>query len=1111
MKKTVNLLVLTVATTLSAATNRLTEKREPRTANDFFSGIERGFQTPPDSVKPSVYWYWLSDNISKEGVTRDLEAMAEVGIGRAFIGNIGLDKNETPYGNVKLFTNEWWGVTEQAIKTASRVGVEIGLFNSPGWSQSGGPWVKPTQTMRYLASTELRLKGPQRFSQQLAAPQADFENVRVLAFPTSTQDINKLANYSPVITSSVAMPGVANLVDGKPETEAAFPDGTSLTLDINLAKPLTAQSLVLVPAQRPFRADCELQVSTGGQYRSLKSFELNRSNPALNVGFLPYGPVAVSFPAARGTKFRLVLTNMSKGGGLAEINLSAVPRLDRYVEKQLGKMFQTPLPLWKDYQWPTQPEPTDKAHIINPAKVMDISSCLKPDGTLTWSVPAGEWVVVRFGMVPTGVTNSPAAPEGRGLEIDKLSKTAVESHFNAFVGNVLSRIPQAERTALKWVVADSYETGSQNWTDGMAAAFKTRYGYDPTPWLPVLTGRIVSSAAQSDRFLWDLRRLVADRVAYQYVGGLREVSHQNGLKLWLENYGHWGFPGEFLQYGGQADEVGGEFWNEGELGSIECRAASSAAHIYGKNKVAVESFTAGGKPYQRYPALLKKRGDWSFTEGTNNTVLHVLITQPDADKVPGVNAGFGTEFTPNNTWFKQSKAFITYLRRCMFMLQQGKPVNDVAYFIGEDTPKMTGIRDPELPAGYSFDYINAEVLHNRVRVRDGRLVLPDGMSYRLLVLPPLETMRPELLRKIRDLVAQGAVVLGPAPSRSPSLQNYPAADSEVKKIAAELWGTVDGKTVKSGKFGKGMVMAGLDMQAALHQLNVLPDVELAPELTENPSVLYAHRTTADGELYFLTNQTDQRVRVSPTFRIAARQPEFWDPVTGSRRLLPEFTANAGTTTVPLTLEPLQSCFVVFRKAANRPVAIAGATNFPVPTVLTQLNGPWTVAFDGSKRGPAKPVVFTTLSDWSKHPNDSIRYYAGTAVYHSTFAGKKPRKNERVYLNVGTVGVMARVKLNGIDVGTVWTAPWQVDITSALKSGPNKLEVEVVNTWVNRLIGDSKLPVDERRTWLNVNPYTPESKLFASGLLGPVTVQKVTFSGTETVRNRRSTKAGSTRK
>lgn len=1090
---------------LSVVTISLTKKRPPTS----FATIEQGFQMPPDSVKPSVYWYWLSDNISKEGVTRDLEAMAEIGIGRAFIGNIGLDKNETPYGNVKLFSDEWWGVTEQAIKTGSRVGVDIGLFNSPGWSQSGGPWIKPTQTMRYLTTSEVRVKGPMLYAQKLPMVAADFQDVSLLAFPAPENDADDLAMYQPTVTGS-GVTDAANLVDGKPETEATFADNSSLTIDISLAKPLTARSLVLIPAQKRFRADCQLQVSEGGAYRTIKTFELNRSNPELNVGFMPYGPVAVSFPATKGSQFRLILSKMSQKGGLADIKLSAAARLDRYVEKQLAKMFQTPLPLWNEYQWQTQSEPDNRAFTVDPAKVINLSKSLSADGTLTWQVPAGNWVVVRFGMAPTGVTNAPASPEGRGPEVDKMSKTAVEAHFNAFMGSILNRIPKADRTALKWVVADSYETGSQNWTDGMAADFRKRYGYDPTLWLPVLTGRIVGSATQSDRFLWDVRRLVADRVAYQYVGGLRDISNKNGLKLWLENYGHWGFPGEFLQYGGQSDEVGGEFWNEGELGSIECRAASSAAHIYGKTKVAAESFTAAGLGYQRYPALLKKRGDWSFTEGINNTLLHVFITQPYADKVPGVNAGFGTEFNRNNTWFGQSKAFIDYLRRCMFMLQQGKPVNDVAYFIGEDAPKMTGVRNPELPQGYSYDYINAEVLNTRISVREGRLVLPDGMSYRLLVLPQLETMRPELLRKIRDLVAQGAVILGPAPKRSPSLQNYPAADAEVRKLAAELWGKVDGKALKSGKFGKGTVLMGMDMQTALSQLSVLPDVKMAPEPTGTPSVLYAHRTTSDGDLYFLTNQTDQTVNLSPAFRINGKQPECWDPVTGAIRLLPAFVTNGGSTTVPLKLEPFQSCFVVFRKPVSQPLTVAGANNFPTPTMLTQVTGPWTVTFEATKRGPAKPVLFTTLTDLSKHANDSIRHYAGTAVYHSTFTAEKPTKGERVYLNLGAVSVMARVKLNGFDAGTAWTAPWQVDITPALKSGLNKLDVEVVNTWVNRLIGDSKLPVSERKTWSNVNPYQSDSKLFASGLIGPVTVQAVNFLGSGTVEAARPTGSGRTR-
>ena len=367
-----------------------------------------------------------------------------------------------------------------------------------------------------------------------------------------------------------------------------------------------------------------------------------------------------------------------------------------------------------------------------------------------------------------------------------MNRAALKAHFDAYITPLLKKLTPAERKSWTHVIADSYEAGPQNWTDGFAADFQKRYGYDPLRFLPVMGGRIVGSADQSDRFLWDLRRFVADRIASEYVGGLRELCHAAGLKLWLENYGHWGFPGEFLQYGGQSDEIGGEFWVGSNLGSDEARAASSAAHTYGKPVVWAEAFT-GGPSFANTPRDLKNLGDWSFSEGINQFVFHVYIHQPWEDKKPGVNAWFGTEFNRHNTWFDASKPWIDYLRRCSVMLQTGHHVADVAYYIGEDTPKMTGARNPELPAGYDYDYINSEVIEKHLSVKNGRFVLPDGMSYRLLVLPESATMRPAVLKKIGQLVAAGGAVLGPAPTRSPSLENFPACDEEVKTLAAGIW------------------------------------------------------------------------------------------------------------------------------------------------------------------------------------------------------------------------------------------------------------------------------------------------------------------------------------
>jgi alpha-L-rhamnosidase/Glycosyl hydrolases family 2, sugar binding domain len=1049
------------------------------------SNLEKGFVNPPDTIQTSVYWYWMSDNISKEGVVKDLYAMKKQGINRAFIGNIGYES--TPYGKVKLFTDEWWDILHTALKTATELNIEIGIFNCPGWSQSGGPWIKPEQAMRYLTSSELKVKGGQKLETILKQPNKDFQDVRVVAFKTPKGYDSNLADFKPKMTASVPLTAVQNLMDKDAATLVAIPAAKEgVTIDFETDTEFTASSLVIQPAQNTMTATAELQIKENNTFRTLKTFPIDRKNGNLNVGFTPYGAVAVSIPATTSKHFRLVLSKISPKFNIAEITLSASPKIESYIEKTLAKMFQTPLPYWNEYQWSPQPEVADNSLIINPKDVQDISKFMAADGTLKWDVPAGDWVIMRMGMTPTGVTNSPSSPEGTGLEVDKMSKEHIETHFNAFLGEIIKRIPAADRKTWKVTVEDSYETGGQNWTDGMIEKFQKNYGYDPLPYLPTLQGKVVGNPDMSDRFLWDLRRFIADRVAYDYVAGLRDISNKHGLHTWLENYGHWGFPGEFLQYGGQSDEIGGEFWSEGELGNIENRAASSAAHIYGKTKVSAESCTAGGKAYVRYPEMMKQRLDRFFTEGINNTLLHVYITQPTDDKVPGINANFGNEFNRHNTWFEYLHLFTTYIKRTNFMLQQGKYVADVAYFIGEDAPKMTGITDPTLPTGYLFDYINGEVIRDRVTVKNGRLYLPDGMNYGLLVLPKLETMRPELLQKISDLVAQGATILGPAPKRSPSLQGFPNADSQLKKLAADLWDDIDGKTILSHKFGKGTVLSGMDMQTALNFVNIVADYD---GKTTEPT-LFIHRKTADADIYFISNQTEKKITLSPEFRINGKQPELWHPVTGTTRILTEFTQKNGVTTVPLTLDGLESVFIVFRK--NAVANTIASVNFPEPKISSTITSPWTVSFDTKMRGSAQPVVFNELMDWTKSTDDNIKYYSGTAVYKNTFTTPVPAKGERIFLHLGDVKVMAKVKVNGIDVGGVWTAPWQVDITNAVKTGDNTVEISVVNTWVNRLIGDSKLPVAERKTWTSTVLYKPESLLQPSGLRGPVTVQYVSF-------------------
>ncbi|MBM4155930.1 MAG: glycoside hydrolase family 2 [Lentisphaerae bacterium] len=1124
-----------------------------------------GFAAPPDDTRPWCYWYWISDNLTKDGITRDLEAMARVGIGQALIGNV-VDP-DTPLGGVKLMSDAWFDCMAHAAVEARRVGVGLGSFNSPGWSQSGGPWVAPTQAMRYVAFSETRVRGPARFEARLPVPKEPFQDIAVLAFPAPRGE--ETAPRPSAVRCTPAAAGAAALADGDPGTACEFPEGANIagkgvTIDLEYERPFDARSLTLHPGPGSFAVKCELSAAgADGAFRPVREFVMDRkalARPkyAVNVGFLLRGPAVVSFPAVTSRIFRLRATLQAVEGAkaapgstgtvfeppaLGEIALSAAARVDRAIEKQLGKMSSSTLPSWGAYLWPPSTEPESAGFAVAPPGIVSLGDRLAADGTLRWDVPAGDWIILRAGMTPTGAKNHPTTDEGCGLEVDKMNRDAIESHYRGFMAPFLARVPPAARSAVNRVVIDSYEVGSQNWTDGFHVSFEKAFGYDPRPWLPVLTGRIVGSADLSDRFLWDLRRHIADRIGTEYVGGLRDVARRDGLRLWLENYGHWGFPAEFLQYGGQSDDLGGEFWiREGPLApreGLELRAASSAAHLYGKRSVYAEAFTSA-RSFLESPGNLKAVGDWAYCQGINHFVLHVYIHQPWEDRKPGVNAWFGTEFNRHNTWFEPSKAWVDYLRRCHFLLRRGASVADVAYFIGDDTPKMTGIRQPALPAGYDYDFINADALLTRATVRDGRLVIPDGPSYALLALPPQDTMRPETLRRIRDLVTEGASILGPPPVRSPSLKGHPGCDAEVAKLAAELWGAESpGPSAQGAKaaarpsslaprsFGRGRVYRGNDLAGALRELGAEPAVN-APA-----GILWTHRREGDADLFFVCNPTNAPVLADVSFRVAGRAPELWHPDTGAREAAAWYESAGGRTRVPLALDPNGSVFVVFRRPASgapvarvlkdgRPLA-PGAVACPVRVTRTdaggvelaatesgrytlvradgretvtdvalppavELSNPWKVRFPGLPT-LGSPIEWPRLVSWTEHADDAVKSFSGTATYATRFdlSVDALKAGRRLTLDLGAVEAIARVRLNGRDLGVLWKTPFAVDITGAARAGANELEVEVTNLWWNRLVGDDRLSAGSKTTFTTAPPRTPRDRLLPSGLLGPVAV------------------------
>jgi hypothetical protein len=1063
----------------------------------------------------------MSDNISKEGVIKDLHAMKQAGINSVFIGNIGGEG--APYGNVKLFTDEWWDVLHTAMKTAGELDIEVGMFNCPGWSHSGGPWITAKQSMRHLIASETLItvsssESGKRLSVELPTPQQPthykdwssefinnegkpspwFQDVCTLAIPVPDDYKYNLFDAANVrITTSNMLkkenvsldrPAVGVPLDSPLAAKYIIPGGTESSITLKLPRQYDARSLSIYPASY-CRSDGELQAKVNGQFVTVASYPVRRTFPIPSVGATPFAPVVAGFDKVTSDEYRIVFRNTDRDAAIGKIVLSPTAALDKYPEKALERMVQNGNPPYTEYKWTAAlsvPAAGDTATAIDPRKIINITDMMQPGGTLVWDAPEGNWLVLRMGMAPNEVFVSPASPEGKGWEMDKLNPEHIQHHFDSFLGEVLRRIPADDRKTFRVTVMDSWEKGAQTFTDNFIDSMKASYNYDPTPFLPVLAGHLTGSPDCADRFLWDVRRLAAEMAGNNLLTNFNAISHKHGIETWIENYGDWGFPGEFLLYGKNVDRVGGEFWTGGDMRYID--VAASCAHIYNKPRVYAESFTSGSG-FRDHPFSFKRDGDAAFAAGLTSCILHVYIEQPDDDEYPGITTWFGVEFNRKNTWFKHMDLFTAYIKRCGVMLEQGLPVSDVAYFIGEDVPVNSGpfrlnpgtakdgVNVPVLPHGYHADYVNSDVIMNSMSVKDGRIVLPHGISYRILVLPPLKTMRPEVLKSIERLVADGATILGEAPERSPSLRNYPEADGELIALAAKMW---DDKTAKQRKYGKGLILSGMTIEEAFATINLVPDVKL-----DDKNIVYNHRTTDGREIYFVANLSDKTVQISPEFRAEGKHVELWNPMNGERRSL-SAQSKGISTLVPLQFEPYESMFIVF-SGKGKPETSAVEDNFPAPKVLAEINTPWTVTFESDKikRGPSEPVIFDKLQSWPQNEDERIRYYAGTAVYSNTFTlDAIPQDN--ICIDLGKASMMAKVKVNGQYVGGAWTYPYRVNISGAAKQGENTLEVEVVNTWVNRLIGDSLLPEDERVTDYSFESWMSKT-LRESGLIGPVKI------------------------
>lgn len=778
--------------------------------------------------------------------------------------------------------------------------------------------------------------------------------------------------------------------------------------------------------------------------------------------------------------------------------------------------------------------------LVDAESAKDLTLYMKPDGNFEWKAPKGNWLILRTGYTLTGHTWSRwfAYPqgdtfaEGAGYEIDYLSKAALDNHFNHLGTIILDEVKKAGGD-LAYFWSDSWECGKLTWTQDFPEQFMHYRKYDLKPYMAILSGYIVKDSLFCERFQEDFDRTIQDCIADNYYGHFYDLCHKNGLNVGNEAGGPNDIPPQdVLKNLGRCDIPAGEFWvhyklpedgmNSRKSARLNLKQTASAAHIYGLREAQAEAFTQMEQDRTHWslgPYDLKPYANDAFCEGINRFMLHQSTCQPPEDGKPGYEFCAGQHFTPNLTWWEQSSAFFSYLSRCQYLLQEGKFVGDVCYYIGEQTPSLVPPQYiiPSLGLGYDCDYTNVEVLLTRMSVKDGRIVLPDGMSYRLLYLQNCvspdkeiceavsryqqlevpteasEMMSLDVLKKLRELIMDGATVIGAPPTMSAGLDNYPYADNEVRKLASEIWGDLDGKNITERKLGKGRIIWGKTAREVLQADGIGQDFAYLNQTAEPEKFNYIHRSLDDCDIYFVINRTGKQTSSQFTFRVQGKQPEIWDPVTGEMRIASSFTQHDGYTTVPLEFVPYGSYFVVFDKTISTDKQGEGDRNFSKLEIAQDLSHSWEVMFDTTMGGPQK-VFFEDLSNWIDRPEEGIKYYSGTATYRKSFdLSFKKGNGERVYLDLGDVKHISSVRFNNKDLGVLWCTPWRIDITDYVKETGNFVEIDVINLWANRVIGDWKLPKEQRFTRTHdvfrFDMLRASTPLTDAGLLGPVSILK----------------------
>lgn len=1087
--------------------------------------LAQQFQDPPMEARPRVWWHWMNGNVTKDGIAKDLAWMKRVGIGGLQNFDADLDTPQVVDKRLVYMTPEWKDAFRFAASEADRLGLELAIAASPGWSETGGPWVKAEDGLKKVVWAETRVEGGRRVTGKLPMPPVttgpflDMPDSDPLAQITGEKGFSAPEYYSDIAVLAVPDDVAADVLPsyssaGKPLDAAALADA-SLTTGVTLArgpaeapttlvasyaKPQTIRSAtVAIPGAKSMFAgptlDIRLEASDDGStWRPIANLPVTGA------------PSTVGFAPVTARSFRLVFAPLPFSGSnmgdpapgvivsgfvemiaasakapleIKQFRLSPEVSIDQF-EAKAG------FAVVRDYYALGTPDLS--AMGADPAKVIDLTAKMRTDGSLDWTPPKGTWRVIRLGSSLLGTTNHPAPPEATGLEVDKFDGAAVRRYLEHYLGTYKDAAgPElVGKRGVRALLTDSIEVGAANWTPRMVEQFRRLRGYDPIPYLPTLAGVLIGSREQSDKFLRDYRQTLADLMASEHYGTVAQVAHENGLKVYGEALeDNRPSLGDDMAMRAHADVPMAALWTFGRKAGpnpsylADMKGAASVAHIYGQNLVAAESMTSAVAPWAYAPNELRRIIDLEFASGVNRPVVHTSVHQPVDDKVPGLSlAIFGQYFNRHEAWAELARPWVDYMARSSLLLQAGRNVADVAYFYGEEGP-LTALyghnRIADAPKAHAYDFINRDALFDAVKVEGNEVVAKGGARYRAIQLGgSSHRMTVATLQRLAALVEAGATVIGRAPESSPALAD---SSADFSALVAKLW---SGQPVT--KLGAGRVIASGDVDGALAHIGVAPDFRMSGA-SEDAEVMFVHRKLPDGDIWFLNNRKAAAERVEARFRVTGKQPELWHADTGLSEAV-SYRIEDGQTVVPLTLDPEGSVFVVFRKAA---VADALAVKKPAPVTLATLEGSWKVALQPG-RGAPPSLTLPKLASLTEQIDPGVKYFSGLATYSSTFAlpkGVKP--GQPLWLNLGEVGEIAEVSVNGRHAGYAWHKPYRVDVSAFVKKGANAVEIRVANLWVNRLIGDAQAGAT-KVTWTAIPTYMASAPLRPSGLIGPVTLE-----------------------